>query len=93
MSPPRANMDASRNRAWKTETRRVRPPALMPTLLRAMAAVAGTPPKKGMMRLPRPWATSSWLACRRMPVMLAATAPQSRLSTAPRAVMVRVGDT
>ncbi len=30
-----------------TLTRRVTPPALIPTLVRAMAAVAGTPPKNG----------------------------------------------
>ena len=45
--------------AWITLTIRVTPPALTPTLVRAMAAVAGTPPKNGMTILPMPWATSS----------------------------------
>ena len=91
MTGARTNMDASRASAWMMLTSRVWPPDLMPTLVRAMAAVAGTPPKKGMTMLPTPWATSSWLACRRMPVMLLATAPHSRLSTAPSAVIDRIG--
>jgi len=35
------------------------PPALTPTLVRAIAAVAGTPPKKGMTMFPIPWAINS----------------------------------
>ena len=77
--------------AWTMLTRRVCPPDLMLTLVRAMAAVAGTPPKKGMSMLPTPCAINSWLACRRIPVMFEATAPHSRDSTAPRAVMVNAG--
>ena len=38
---------ASSASAWMIETSRVCPPDLMPTEVRAMAAVAGTPPKKG----------------------------------------------
>jgi hypothetical protein len=34
-------------KAWTMLTRRVCPPDLMPTLERAIAAVVGTPPKKG----------------------------------------------
>ena len=56
-----------------------------------MAAVAGTPPKKGMMMLPMPCATNSWFACKRMPVILLATAPQSRDSTALSAAIERAG--
>lgn len=50
---------------------------LMPTDERAMVAVAGTPPKKGMMMLLMPCATNSWLVCRRTPVIFEPTAPQS----------------
>ncbi len=45
--------------AWMKPVRRVTPPALTPALIRAIAAVAGTPPKKGMIRFPSPCTTSS----------------------------------
>jgi hypothetical protein len=72
-------------------TMRVCPPDLMPTEERAIAAVAGTPPKKGMMMLPTPCATSSWLACSRTPVIFEPTAPHSSDSTAPSAATDSAG--
>ena len=84
---------ASSASAWMMLTSRVCPPDLMPTDERAMAAVAGTPPKKGMMMLPMPCATNSWLACRRTPVIFEPTAPQSSDSTAPSAATDSAGIT
>jgi hypothetical protein len=50
----KTNIEANSASAWMILTSRVWPPDLMPTLVRAMAAVAGTPPKNGMSRLPTP---------------------------------------
>jgi len=65
--------------------------ARTPTLMRAMAAVAGTPPKKGMTMLPTPCAINSWLALSFVPVMRPATVPASRLSIAPSAAIAAAG--
>ena len=66
---------------------RVRPPLFTPTLVRAIAAVAGTPPKKGITIFPMPWPISSWLLSRGLPVIVAPTAPHSRLSIPPSAAI------
>ena len=60
--------------------------------VRAMAAVAGTPPKKGRRILPTPCAMSSWSAWKGSLFMRAADAPHSRLSIMPRAAMVTTGE-
>ena len=53
------HIEASRNSEWNTLVRRVCWPDLTATLVRAMAAVAGTPPKSGSRILPTPCAISS----------------------------------
>ena len=59
ITPPRTNMESSSTTAWITEVRRVSPPLFMATLVLAIAAVAGTPPKKGSRIFPTPCAISS----------------------------------
>lgn len=59
ITPPSRNIEASRNSEWNTLVRRVCWPDLTATLVRAMAAVAGTPPKSGSRILPTPCAISS----------------------------------
>ena len=54
MTGDNANMLANSPSAWRMLTMRVCPPLLIPTLVRAMAAVAGRPPAKGMSMLPSP---------------------------------------
>ncbi len=71
---------------------RVCAPDLTATLVRAMAAVAGTPPKNGRSMLPTPCATSSRSLLRRAPVMRPALAPQSRLSIMPSMAMLNAGE-
>ncbi len=56
---PRKNMEHNSTTAWNTLVRRVAPPLLIATEVRAMAAVAGTPPKNGITMFPKPWARSS----------------------------------
>ena len=58
----------------------------------AMAAVAGTPPKKGSSILPTPWAMSSRSAWKVSPFIREAEAPHSRLSIMARAAMVTMGE-
>src|SRR5699024_7641870 len=50
---------SSSTRAWTMEARRVRPPARMLTEVRAMAPVAGMPPKSEDPIDAMPWPTSS----------------------------------
>ena len=59
ITSPSRNIDAMRVREWKTLTSLVCPPAFMATLVLAIAAVDGTPPRKGITKLPIPCATSS----------------------------------
>lgn len=54
ITPPSRNIEASRNSEWNTLVRRVCWPDLTATLVRAMAAVAGTPPKAAAEYYPRP---------------------------------------
>ena len=91
MTPDSRNMDASRPTEWMMPVRRVCCPALMATLVRAMAAVAGTPPKNGMTMLPTPWAISSRSALRGSPFMFPAEAPHSSDSIMPSAAMEKAG--
>ena len=57
-------------------------PRRMLVAVRAIAPVAGMPPKSGTTRLARPWATSSTSGLCRSPHMLSATTAESRLSIA-----------
>ena len=70
-----------------------RPPLLMLVMVRAMAPVAGMPPKSGEARLAKPWAISSVLELWWSPITPSATVAESRLSIAPRMAMVMAGVT
>ena len=59
MTGPSSRAAASSTKPWMMAVRRVAAPLRTATLARAMAAVAGTPPKKGTTMLPTPWANSS----------------------------------
>ena len=61
----------------------------MLVMVRAMAPVTGMPPKKGTVRLARPWPISSVLLSVREPVTPSATVAESRLSMAPSTAMVK----
>src|SRR4051812_21283696 len=69
----------------------VRPPLLMLVAVRAMAPVAGIPPKSGETMLAIPCATSSMLLRCRPPIMPSATTAESSDSIAPRAAMANAG--
>ena len=66
-------------------------PALMATLVLAIAAVAGTPPKNGIIIFPMPCAINSLSALSSSFFIFPAEAPQSRLSIMPRAAMEKAG--
>ena len=85
------NIDNSRMTAWNIPASLVSQPALMATLVLAMAAVAGTPPNSGITRLPIPCAISSLSASISSSFILPADAPQSKLSIMPRAAMENAG--
>ncbi len=55
----RKNIAARSTIEWKTLVRRVLPPDFIATAVLAIAAVAGTPPKNGIIILPIPCAISS----------------------------------
>ncbi|MPM42194.1 hypothetical protein SDC9_88857 [bioreactor metagenome] len=67
-------------------------PDLIATLVLAMAAVAGTPPKNGIIILPIPCATSSMPEFNFSFFILPALAPQSKLSIIPSAAIDIAGD-
>ena len=69
----------------------VRPPFLTFVAVRAMAPVAGMPPKIGDTMLATPWATSSMLERWRPPIMPSATTADSKDSMAPSSAMVNAG--
>ena len=56
MSGDNRNIESRSPTEWMMETILVTPPLLMATLVLAIAAVAGIPPKNGIMALPIPWA-------------------------------------
>ena len=89
---PRMSIEAMSVSEWNTLTSLVFPPDLMATLVRAIAAVAGTPPKKGMSMLPTPCAISSRCASIFSFFILPAEAPQRRLSIMPRAATETAGE-
>ena len=59
ITPPSRNIDAKSTSECITPAILVCAPLFMATLVLAIAAVAGTPPKKGISILPMPCATSS----------------------------------
>src|SRR5574344_413384 len=79
--------------AWMIPAIGVRPPLLMLVIVRAMAPVAGIPPKSGEARFATPWAMSSVLESWWSPITPSATVAERRLSMAPRIAMVMAGDT
>ena len=81
---------ATRVKEWMMAAARVRAPARTFTAVRAMAPVAGMPPKSGDTTLARPWPKSSrsgsWRGTSAMP---SATLAESRLSMAASAAMAK----
>ena len=71
----------------------VRPPLLIFVIVRAIAPVAGIPPKRGEARLATPWAISSVFESWWSPITPSATVADKRLSMAPNMAMVIAGDT
>ena len=63
----------------------------MATLVRAMAAVAGIPPKKGSNRFPTPCATNSWLLSNDLFAIRPAEAPHNKLSIIPNRAILMAG--
>ena len=92
-APPRYATARSSN-AWVIDARRVRPPERTFTAVRAMAPVAGIPPKRGAIRFARPWPNSSrsglWASVSLMP---SATLAESRLSRPARSAIANAADT
>ena len=68
-------------------------PARMLVAVRAIAPVAGNPPKSGEAMLAMPWATSSTLESCRSPVMRSATIADISDSIAPSIATVMAGTT
>ena len=64
-------------------------PVLKLVAERAIAAVAVTPPKKGVIRLPKPCASNSLLALWRLPDMPSSTTAHSNDSMAPSMAMAK----
>ena len=77
--------------AWKTPVNLVFAPDLIATLVRAIAAVAGIPPKNGSIKFPTPCAINSWSLFNCFPVILPALAPQSKLSIIPNIAILNAG--
>ena len=69
------------------------PPLLMFVIVRAMAPVAGIPPKSGVTRFAIPCPISSLFELWRSPITPSATAAESKDSMAPSIAMVRAGCT
>ena len=69
------------------------PPLRMLVAVRAIAPVAGIPPKSGDAMLATPWATSSVFARCRLPVSESATTADSSDSMAASSAMVNAGVT
>ena len=84
---------SSNTTAWMIPAIGVRPPLLMLVIVRAMAPVAGIPPKRGEARLATPWAISSVLELWWSPITPSATVAESSDSMAPSTAMVSAGGT
>ena len=68
-----------------------RPPFWILVPVRAMAPVAGMPPKNGTTILAMPWAISSWLESCLSPIIWSAATAHSSDSIAPSRAMVKAG--
>ena len=79
--------------AWTIPATGVRAPLLMLVAVRAIAPVAGMPPKSGDAMFAIPCATSSMLERCRPPIIPSATTAERRLSMAPSAAMANAGPT
>ena len=66
----------------------VRPPLLILVIVRAIAPVAGMPPKKGTTTFATPWAMSSVFELCLSPITPSATIADSKDSIAPNIAMV-----
>lgn len=83
-----AKITTSNTREWVTAASRELAPARMLTAVRAIAAVAGTPPNVGTMTLAKPWPKSSRSgSCCSFTVMPSATVAHNRLSRAASAAI------
>ena len=91
MNGPNTNIEISNAIAWKILTSLVCPPALIATLVRAIAAVAGTPPKNGITILPTPCANNSISASNFSFFILPALAPHSNDSIIPSIAILKAG--
>jgi hypothetical protein len=92
-SRPKKRVMSRRVRACTIPATGVRPPLLMLVAVRAMAPVAGMPPKSGEATLAMPCATSSMLDRWRPPIIPSATTADSSDSIAPSVAMVNAGPT
>ena len=90
---PKKRVMSSSVSAWTMPATGVRPPLLMLVAVRAMAPVAGMPPKSGEAMLATPCATSSMLERWRPPIMPSATTAERSDSIAPSAAMANAGPT
>ena len=78
--------------AWMIPATGVRPPFLMFVAVRAIAPVAGIPPKRGLAMFAIPWAISSVFESCFVPIIPSATTADSRDSIAARtAIEIAVG--
>ena len=77
--------------AWIMPATGVRPPVRMLVAVRAIAPVAGMPPKNGATMLAMPCAISSWLGSWRSSICASATRADSSDSMAPSSAIVMVG--
>ncbi len=94
MSPahrPKNNVIRSSVTAWVMPATGVRPPFFTFVAVRAIAPVAGMPPKTGETMFATPCATSSMLERCRPPIMPSATTADSRDSIAASSAIVNAG--
>ena len=86
--------DPARTRAWVSAASREPAPERTLTAVRAIAAVAGTPPNSGVARLATPWPNSSRSGSWRWPTLMpSATVADSSDSSAARAATAAAGAT
>ena len=84
----RSRRISSNTAAWIIPAIGVLPPLLMLVMVRAIAPVAGIPPKIGVTTLAIPWAISSVFESCLSPITPSATAAESKDSIAPNTAMV-----
>ena len=86
-------MIRSRVRAWTIPATGVRPPLFTFVAVRAIAPVAGIPPKSGETMFATPWATSSMFERCLPPIMPSATTADSSDSIPASSAIVKAGPT